>query len=708
MTASPSEPDNIASLRQQLARMQLVVDNVPVQIAYFDSRTLLCVFTNQAYAQANGRTAQWCIGKEARAIIGEAAWQHISPMAQASRAGKQSNYVREKTLPDGTRSYIEVSLIPHFDEQGVQVGSFVLILDITERETNARAVRDSEERLRKFADATGEGIAIHQGGLILDVNEALLRMTGYSNTEYLGHNTLEWIPERLKQQVADYIAAGKEVPYETALLHKDGHEIPVEMVGKTLRYGDQTVRLAVARDLTERKRAEARIAYMAHYDALTDLPNRAHLLERFTEMIAHAQRTHTRMAGLFIDLDHFKTVNDSLGHHAGDELLVTVAGRLRGLLRESDLVARLGGDEFFIVLPDLESNAAAGMVAVKLVEAIGASMLIENTPVSVAPSIGIALYPDDGTDADTLMRNADTAMYRAKDAGRGTFVFYTKVFSDEVTRTLEIANRLREAIHSNTLTLQYQPQLGLRDGRVAGIEALVRWPTSAQAGRAALEPSYFVPLAERQGLIQELGRWAMRHALTQLTIWHDQWRIAGLPLLAIAVNVSARQVKRDGFAQDVLALLGELHLDPSYLEIELTETVLLGEEPNISETLHTLHAAGVKLSVDDFGTGYSSLNYLKRYPISRLKIDRSFVGGLTQQDVAAGVGDAAICRAILGMARALKIEIVAEGVETQEQLACLAEMECDYYQGFLGARPMDAADLAQFVATFTSPQGALL
>jgi diguanylate cyclase (GGDEF)-like protein/PAS domain S-box-containing protein len=683
--------------RHRLAWMELLIDNAPAELAYFDSRSWRCIYANVRYAEANGKTPEWCTGKTAQEILGDATWEAFFPQISTSAQGKSLRYTRPHPLPDGTTRHVDVSVLPHFTAAGHQIGLFVLRIDVTDREEASRQMRLSEERLRKFADATTEGVVIHRNGTIMDVNDALVALAGERREDMVGHNTLEWVPPRLHKTVTDYIAAAKEVPYEAVVVRKDGTEIPVEMVGKTMRYGGEDVRLAVVRDLTERKRSEARIAHMAHFDTLTNLPNRAYLTEYFAEALARAARDRVLLAALFIDLDHFKTVNDSLGHHVGDQLLVAVANRLHGTLRESDFIARLGGDEFFILLPELESFGAAARVASKIISVLSDPFVVEKVPVLVTPSIGIALFPDDGADVATLMRHADAAMYRAKDAGRGTFIFYTRAFSDEVSRTLETAGKLREAITADGLDVHYQPQIDIKSGRVMGIEALVRWPSSAPVGGQPMGPDRFIPIAERQGLIHDLGRWVLRRALTRLAEWHARWRNAGRPLLPIAVNISAWQLKREGFVEDFSALLADTALDPKMIELELTESVLLGEDPVVASTLSVLHSLGVKTSLDDFGTGFSSLSYLKRYPISRLKIDRSFVAGLTTQAVMESTGDAAICRAIVGMARALKLDVVAEGVETQEQLGCLAELDCDAYQGFLVAKPMDAQSLFAWV-----------
>jgi diguanylate cyclase (GGDEF)-like protein/PAS domain S-box-containing protein len=337
------------------------------------------------------------------------------------RAGEQVGYVRALTLPDGKVSQIQVDLIPHADERGAVVGAFVLIVDITRHHETERLMRESEERMRKFAQATTEGIFFHHNGTLTDVNDALLSITGYTREEMIGHNTLEFVPEDSRQRIIDYIRAGSEFLYECDIVRRDGRRIPVEMIGKTVQRDGQTHRLGVLRDISERRRAEAHIRHLARHDPLTGLPNRMFLEERLEGMLALARRHEVGAAVLFIDLDDFKDVNDSLGHHAGDAVLREIAMRLKGALREADLVARLGGDEFLVVLADIGSPDDAGRVAEKLIKVIGAPVELEGRAMGVTPSIGISLYPDDGTAVEDLIRKADAAMYRAKYAGRAAY-----------------------------------------------------------------------------------------------------------------------------------------------------------------------------------------------------------------------------------------------------------------------------------------------
>lgn len=421
---SESAGDNYGGVTPTESLLRLVADSVPALMAYYDIGTLRCQFANRRYAEYNGWTPQTILGKTVREAIGEAAWQVIESHVKAVTAGQTVKYVRNQTLPDGAQRVIEVNLIPHFSEPQVQVGAFVLINDITEQWRAEQAVRDSETRMRKFVEATHEGIVFHKDGFITDVNDALLRLNGYSREEMLGRQTIDFVAQAWRPTVIEHIRSKYEAPYEAAVTHKSGREIPVEFVGKTMPFGGETYRLTVVRDITARKQAQERIEFMAMHDPLTQLPNRVYLGEHLLKTLALAQRQQGSVAVLFIDLDGFKDINDSLGHHVGDLLLCEVAKRLMTSVRQADLVARLGGDEFLLVLQDIADLDDVARVATTLLETIRSTMTLEGHAVTVTPSIGISLFPEDGNSADDLIRHADLAMYRAKADGGGCYRFY--------------------------------------------------------------------------------------------------------------------------------------------------------------------------------------------------------------------------------------------------------------------------------------------
>ena len=663
--------------------LRTLADNVPALIAYYEPRNLRCVFANKRYAESNGWSVDSIIGKTVREAIGEEAWRMIEPQVERVLKGEKVEYIRPLILPGGEQRIIEVNLIPHFDEHAQMLGAFVLITDITRHQLAERAIRDSEERMHKFAAATNEGIFFHKNGILTDVNEALLAIMGYAREEMIGHSTLEFMAPEWRQAATNYMREGGEDPYEAEVVHKKGYNVAVELVGKNLHLGDETYRLGVLRDITARKHAEARIHYLAHHDMLTGLPNRAYLTERLNTILALARRHGTLVAIMFIDLDNFKTVNDSLGHHVGDALLKEVASRIKEVLREADMVSRLGGDEFLVILADFAAPEDAAKVADKLLQTISAPIALEGRQLCANASIGISVFPRDGDNADDLIRRADAAMYSAKDHGRGHSRFYTPGLADEGAETLAQKSRLRQAVQRGEFVLFYQPQLSVGDLRLVGIEALVRW---RHPERGLTDPSEFIEFAETHGLIDEIGQYVLREACRQ----NKAWQAAGLAALPISVNVSAAQFHRGDLVAEVKRVLEETGLEGRYLELELTESMLMDKDV-VGAALAGLRALGVKITIDDFGTGYSSLSYLKRLPIDKLKIDRSFI-----DDLGTDADDRAIAIAIINLAKTLKLTALAEGVERQEQLDFLRAHGCDEFQGYLAGIPVPAEEFSAF------------
>jgi diguanylate cyclase (GGDEF)-like protein len=427
---------------------------------------------------------------------------------------------------------------------------------------------------------------------------------------------------------------------------------------------------ALHAEIAERKQADERIRYMAHYDALTGLPNRALLQDRINQAIARAHRTNTRVGVLFIDLDDFKNINDSLGHHIGDRLLQLVAGRLQMSVREEDSVARLGGDEFVLSLPLLDDSGDAAQVARKVLDAFTQPFAVEDHLLDVSASIGISVYPDDGADMETLMRTADTAMYHAKEMGRGNFQFFTAALNSAVQERLVVGKRLRRALAHDEFVLHYQPQVDIRTGITFSAEALLRWQPP---GKPPIACGAFIAHAEESGLIVPIGAWVLRQACKQLRAWHD----AGRPELKMAVNLSPRQLEESNFCALVGQVLDEAGISGQSLELEITEGTLMRHSKCNLATLVKLSDMGVRLSVDDFGTGYSSLAYLQRFPVHALKIDQSFV-----RNIGTDPNAGALITAIVAMADSLRLTVIAEGVETKPQLQFLRSRGCPAAQGF--------------------------
>jgi diguanylate cyclase (GGDEF)-like protein/PAS domain S-box-containing protein len=432
----------------------------------------------------------------------------------------------------------------------------------------------------------------------------------------------------------------------------------------------------------ERKLAEERIEFMANHDALTGLPNRALLNDRLSQAILHAQRDDRWVSVLFVDLDNFKYINDSLGHNAGDELLRTIAKRMLDCVRATDTVVRLGGDEFVVLLADQPKSASAiSLVVEKLQSAIAEPICVDGHDLRVTSSLGVATYPHDGGDATTLLANADAAMYRAKEVGRDNFQFYTAELNTKVHEKFLLQEELRNAIARSEFVLHYQPQVDLRTGRVFAVEALVRW-NNPKLGIVA--PNKFIPTAEETGLIVPIGDWVLQEACRQNKAWQD----AGLPPMVVCVNVSARQFREKTLIDRVLGALNSTGLEPRYLELELTESLIMQDVASSVATMKDLQSLGIQLSIDDFGTGYSSLSALKTFPVTRLKIDKSFVDGLLADD-----NDRAVAGAVVSLGQTLNLRVIAEGVETDAQAEFLRSINCDEMQGYLFSKPLPAQDI---------------
>ena len=441
--------------------------------------------------------------------------------------------------------------------------------------------------------------------------------------------------------------------------------------------------LVSRRIITVRATAQEQVHFLAFYDGLTGLPNRTLLYKCLNSAIADARKSGTRVAILFLDLDHFKVINDSLGHSVGDTLLKDAAQRLQQQVRDCDTVARVGGDEFLIILAGIDDIGAVNRAADRIVKAASAGFEQNGVLLNVTCSIGISIFPEDGEDCETLIKNADAAMYSAKDDGRNRIRLFTEKMNSGAVERLVMENSLRQALQRQELFLEYQPQMEIATNRITGLEALLRWRHSKLG---LISPDRFIPIAEISGLILPIGEWVLRNACQQARLWQDQ----GVAPIPVAVNVSAVQFRQDGFCELVRTVLNETGLDPQYLELELTESLLLSSENVMFRVLDELKSMGVNLTIDDFGTGYSSLSYLRQFPVTKLKIDRSFI-----KDVPRNPGDAAIATAIISMAQHLNLRVIAEGVENEKQLSFLRGLRCDEIQGYYLSRPLPVNEVAQ-------------
>ena len=514
-------------------------------------------------------------------------------------------------------------------------------------------------------------------GNILEADESFLNLLGYTSKN-LPRSIYDLTPpehHRLDNEAFEKLMAfGACAPFEKELLKQDGTPVPV-LFGAALH--EEEIACFVV-DLSQNRQAKEKLNHLAYHDALTDLPNQVLFKDRLKQAIALSRRSDQMQAVLLLNLDRFKTINDSLGYTAGDRLLQSVAQRLSSCVRESDTVARFGGDEFAVLLTQIPRAQDAANVASAIKGALDQAFLFEDQEIFVSSSIGISLYPHDGRDTAALLKNAGAALDRSKSLGGNVYQFYTAGGTTRALKQLVLENNLRPGLERAEFFVQYQPQVDIRGFHLVGMEALVRWQ---HPSLGLLYPSEFVPLAEESGLIISLGDWVLRTACAQNKAWQD----AGLMPMRLSVNFSARQFQQPTFIADVAHILQETNLDPRWLELELTESSIMKDPEVAIEKLHELKLMGIKVAVDDFGTGYSSLNYLKRFPIDTLKIDKTFVS-----DVCKDPHDTAIVRAIINLGHALDLTVIAEGVETKEQLQYLSALECDVVQGFLFSKALPA------------------
>lgn len=566
--------------------------------------------------------------------------------------------------------------------------------ELAEAETR-RQLKQSEANLRlaaKVFESSREAIVITDAErFIVSANRAFSEITGYSIDEIRGQHIAVIHPagqdEDTLRQMWRYVGERGFWQGEVTTRRKSGIDYPARLSVTSVKDddGQNTNYILVATDITDQRQSIDRINYLAHFDVLTDLPNRTSMQGRVTQILEHAKSTSSQAAVLFVDLDRFKAINDSLGHHAGDAVLKGVAARLKACMRTGDVASRLGGDEFVVVLPNTDEEGAK-CVAQKIRDELSKPYVVENQNLTITPSIGISVYPDDGEDADILIRNADSALYHAKDSGRNNFLFFTQRMNLAAIERMSLENGLRSALKNGEFLLHYQPQVDAATGRLVGCEALIRWQ---HPERGLLAPGHFIALAEESDLIVGIGAWVMREACRQ----NAAWQSAGSPPVPVSVNLSARQLRDPSMNHTVRSLLQEAGLDARYLELELTESMMMENAGTPADVIAELSAQGVAFAVDDFGTGYSNLGYLRRFPIHRLKIDQSFVC-----NAATDPNDGAIVRAIVSLARSLRLKVLAEGVETCEQLEFLRAEGCDELQGYLIGRPMPAAEFALLLA----------
>ena len=602
---------------------------------------------------------------------------------------------------DGTAFPIEIMLSPLESADGILVTA--AIRDISVRNAAEEHLAQMEGRYRGLLEAAPDAmVVVNEDGEIVILNLQAEKQFGYRRDELLGQKVTNIIPvgfaERLiadsTRTAAEALAQQIGTGIELTAVRKDGSEFPIELMLSPLESAEEILVTAAIRDISVRKVAEAatltmtlQIAHSAEHDFLTGLPNRLLLNDRVGQAIALAKRHNYKVAVLFLDVDGFKHINDSLGHPIGDKLLQSIAKRLLGCVRASDTVSRQGGDEFVVLLSEVEQEEDTAILARRMLAQVTRTHTINHQDLHITASIGVSVYPDDGKNAETLIKNADTAMYQAKEKGRQGYQFFKPAMNVRAVERQSIEEGLRRALERQELVVHYQPKVELSSRKITGAEALIRWnhPT-----RGLVPPGQFISVAEECGLIRPIGAWVLREACKQARAWTE----AGLPVLTMAVNVSAMEFREDGFLDGVFSTLGETGLDPHRLELELTESVLVKRAESAASILQALREKGVQVALDDFGTGYSSLSYLRKFPVDALKIDQSFV-----RQISTGGDDTIIVIAIIALARSLRLRVVAEGVETAEELAFLGAHHCDEVQGYYFSRPVPAHQFADLLRT---------
>ena len=685
-----------AALKEAELRQRAILNGTPAAITLIDPETHRILFANQTLADM--------VGGEPHEIEGNVCHKFICPREE----GQCPITDLGETIDRSERSLVRLDgkILPiiktvtkiELEGQELLLESFV---DISALKEEQQRRKESEERYRTLYSTMREGVAqfrmIHSDGYtpadyeFIDVNPAFEKIFSLTARDVVGRYASDIFPlvdaepfglEFFARVVRDQVSS--EFEYEFAELNK---VIKVSAAPTSSDYFS-----ALFEDVTQRKKDEARIAHMAYFDALTDLPNRLLLKDRLNQMLIRAQRNNKQIALLFLDLDHFKRVNDTFGHEIGDQLLKIIADRLQNALRHCDSICRLGGDEFVVLSDLINGEDDAVKIAEKIHETLKDPLVLRNKEIFITTSIGIAIYPADGDDADTLIKNADAAMYQSKDGGRDEFRFYSSNANAQALQRLLLANDLRKALDQQQFYLVYQPQIDMHSGQVIGVEALLRWYHPALGH---LSPAQFIPLAEETGLILSIGRWVLSTACRQIM---DIQRLSGVRL-RVAVNLSAKQFRDVGLVSSIRDLLADIGLDADLLELEITESTLMDNIDSATKTLHSLRKMGLTLAIDDFGTGYSSLSYLHHFPIQRLKVDKTFVRRLSTHPE-----DSAITEAIIVMAHTMGIKVVAEGIENKQELDFLTAKKCDEAQGFYFSRPLTIAQLTEKINAGVSAQ----
>jgi diguanylate cyclase (GGDEF)-like protein/PAS domain S-box-containing protein len=607
----------------------------------------------------------------------------------AVRLGERYDVEYRIVHADGRLRWVRERGSPLYNERGEVDALEGFIQDVSQHKRSEAAAREAEHRYRSIFENASEGIyQTSASGQYLNFNPALARIYGYDSIGELVHGIsnieqqLYVDPGSRNEFVRLMNEQGSVHNFEAQVYRKNGDIIWIAENARSVRdaAGNLLYYEGTVQDITERKGYEQLIEFQATHDKLTGLPNRAMLADRLQQSISFSDRHSEKLAVAFVDLDQFKQINDSMGHHVGDQLLIDVAKRLSGCVRDSDTVVRLGGDEFVLLLTSVQKEEDVAQTMQRVLAAVAAPFVIEGWDYAVSCSIGVSLYPDDGRDPNDLLKQADSAMYKAKQSGRNNFQYFTRELNRVLMERLDIEYRLRRAIENEEFLLHYQPKVDFSSGRICGAEALIRWQP---AGEPMVLPASFIPVAEETGLIEQIGLWALLVACRKACELGQRLGRS----IPMAVNVSTRQFRQPGLVKMVADVLADTGLEAGCLELEITESGLVDDAEHFVRTLHDLKALGVKLAIDDFGTGYSSMAYLKDFPVDRLKIDKAFVGSLEAEP-----NNLAILKAIIALGHSFGLKVIAEGVETAHQYAVLHDLACDELQGYYFSRPLPEAE----------------
>jgi len=680
--------DSERLLKESEERYRRLIELSPVAMAVHSGGKV--VYANAAAAKLLGASKPAeLIDKPVLSLVHPDDHALVKERVALMMQGKEVDLIEERFVRlDGGTIDVEVAASPIM-YNGIQAIQ-VVVRDVTEHRQALAAVVEAKERVEQLYRVMPSAVfTVDNESVITSFNDKAAEITGYEPSEIIGKKCTVFSRDPCVSRCGLFSADVLKpiMRGECTIRRKDGEIRTLSKNVDVIRDvgGDIIGGVESFEDITERKHAEEMLNYMAYFDLLTDLPNRTLLSDRLVLAIANAHRNGHMLAVFFLDLDRFKAINDTLGHTVGDQLLQRVADRLKRCLREGDTIARLGGDEFTLLLPRVDTIDDVTVVAQKVIDVLKPSFMFEGGELHVTTSIGIALYPDDGEDVSSLLKNADIALYRAKEQGRNNYQLYAPSMNAKAFERLAMEGNLRKALERQEFTVYYQPQLDLATGEIIGMEALIRWN---HPDLGLVYPAEFIPMAEETGLIVPIGEWVLRTACEQNKAWQD----AGHAPIRMAVNLSCRQFQQVDLAERVARIVKETGLDPRYLELEITESVLMKDADAAVDTLNKLKKKGIYISIDDFGTGYSSLGYLKRFPIDVLKIDRSFI-----RELSAGTEDAAIATAIITVAHTLKLKALAEGVETLEQLELLRSLKCDSMQGFLFSRPLPAEEASKIL-----------